>query len=516
MQLLRSVTTIAGLTAISRILGFARDILIASFLGAGPIADAFFVAFKFPNFFRRLFAEGAFNADFIPLFARLYASEGLEKATRYAEQIMAVLLLALLLFVAFVEVTLPWLIYGLAPGFKETPERLQYAINFTRITFPYILFISLSACLGGILNSLGRFSSAAAAPILLNITMITALLSFNKNFETTGQGLVWAVMIAGIGQYLWLYYSSYVSGVRLKWVRPRVTPVVKKLLQTMIPGSISAGVVQINLFFDVMIASFLPTGAVSFLFFADRLNQLPLSLIGIAMSTVLLPLTAKHLQRGEMEAAIYTQNRALEYSMILTLPATIALMVLAHPIISVLFERNHFGAYEALETSKVLVAFASGLPAYILIKILSTVFFAKLDTRTPLKAALLSLAVNVVSNLILIVPLKHVGIALSTALAAWVNVIYLLRILSKENLLKFDARLKTRLPRIIFSTVLMGFAIKILDWSFKCYFCYGYKPISLIIVILLGGASYSGLALASKAFHLRDIAKYFTRKNFQS
>ncbi|AIL13296.1 hypothetical protein IM40_06980 [Candidatus Paracaedimonas acanthamoebae] len=516
MHLLRSVTTIAGFTAISRVLGFARDILIASFLGAGPIADAFFVAFKFPNFFRRLFAEGAFNAAFVPLFARLYTSEGLEKATRYAEQIISVLFLALILLVAFVELTIPWLIYILAPGFEETPERLQYAIFFTRITFPYILFISLSACLSGILNSLGRFSSAAAAPILLNISMITAMLIFNKSFPTIGHALVWGVMVAGIGQYAWLHYSAYTHGVHFKWVWPKLTPVVQKLLKTMIPGAISAGVVQVNLFIDVIIASFLPTGAVSFLFFADRLNQLPLSLIGIAMSTALLPLTAKHLQKGEVEAAVYTQNRALEYSLILTLPAAAALILLAHPIISVLFERNHFGAYEALETSKVLAAFVIGLPAYILIKILSTVFFAKLDTRTPVKAALLSLGVNIFFNLIFIGPLKHVGIALSTALAAWVNVGYLVRILTKERLLKFDARLKIRVPRIIFSTVLMGIAIKLFDWSFKCHSCHGYKAMNLIILILLGGASYGVAALLSKAFSLQDVAKYLTRKNFQT
>jgi putative peptidoglycan lipid II flippase len=513
MHLLRSVTTIAGFTAISRVLGFARDILIASFLGAGPIADAFFVAFKFPNFFRRLFAEGAFNAAFVPLFTRLHTSEGLEKATRNAEQIIAVLSLTLVGLVVAVELTLPWLMCIIAPGFEETPERLQYAIDFTRITFPYILFISLSACLGGILNSIGHFSSAAAAPILLNISMMTSMLAFNKSFPTTGHALVWGVMVAGIGQYLWLYYSAYAHGVRFKWVWPKLTPIVRKLLKTMVPGAISAGVVQINLFIDIMIASFLPTGAVSFLFFADRLNQFPLSLIGIAMSTALLPLTAKHFQKGEMEAAIYTQNRALEYSLILTLPAATALIVLAYPIISVLFERNHFGAYEAFETAKVLAAFAIGLPAYILIKVLSTVFFAKLDTKTPLKAALLSLVTNIICNFILIAPLKHVGIALSTALAAWVNVAYLLRVLTKERLLKFDERLKTRLPRIIFATLLMGTFIEILDWSFKYYSYNAYKALSLIIMILLGGASYSIAALFSKAFRLQDVRKYLVRKN---
>lgn len=515
MHLLRSVTTIAGFTAISRLLGFVRDILIASFLGAGPIADAFFVAFKFPNFFRRLFAEGAFNAAFIPLFARLYASEGLEKATRYAEQIIAVLFLSLILLVAFVELTIPWFIYVLAPGFEGTPERLQYAIDFTRITFPYILFISLSACLGGILNSLGRFSSAAAAPILLNISMITAMLVFNKSFPTIGHALVWGVMMAGIGQYAWLHYSAYAHGVRFKWVWPKLTPGVQKLLKTMIPGAISAGVVQVNLFIDVMIASFLPTGAVSFLFFADRLNQLPLSLIGIAMSTALLPLMAKHLQRGEIKAAVYTQNRALEYSLILTLPAATALIILAHPIISVLFERNHFGAYEALETSKVLAAFAIGLPAYILIKILSTAFFAKLDTRTPLKAALVSLGMNILCNLILIAPLKHVGIALSTALAAWVNAGYLLRILMKENLLKFDERFKTRFPRIVFATFLMGALIKGFEWILTCHSCTAFNPLSLLILILFGGISYSGAVLFTKAFSWQDIQKYLPRKKLE-
>lgn len=512
MHLLRSVTTIAGFTALSRVLGFARDILIASFLGAGPIADAFFVAFKFPNFFRRLFAEGAFSAAFIPLFARLYTSEGLEKATRYAEQIIAVLTLVLIVLVVVVELTIPGLMSILAPGFEKTPERLQYAIDFTRITFPYILFISLSACLGGMLNSLGRFSAAAAAPILLNVSMITAMLGFKNSFPTIGHALVWGVMVAGIGQYAWLHYAVYKHGVRFQWVWPKMTLEVRKLLTTMVPGAISAGVVQINLFIDVMIASFLPTGAVSFLFFADRLNQLPLSLIGIAMSTALLPLTAKYLQKGDIAAVNDTQNRALEYSLILTLPAATALIILAHPIISVLFERNHFGAYEALETSKVLVAFALGLPAYILIKILSTVFFAKLDTKTPLKAALLSLSVNVLCNLSLIIPLKHVGIALSTAVAAWVSVGYLLRILMKKQALKFDDRLKKRVPRIIFATFLMGLFIQFLDWVSQVYIYDAYNPFNLIIIILLGGISYCSAALVSKAFCLQELIKYHPRK----
>jgi len=264
-----------------------------------------------------------------------------------------------------------------------------------------------------------------------------------------------------------------------------------------------------------MIASFLPTGAVSFLFFADRLNQLPLSLIGIAMSTALLPLTAKHLQRGEIDAAVYMQNRALEYSLILTLPAATALILLAHPIISVLFERNHFGAYESLETSKVLAAFALGLPAYILIKILSTIFFAKLDTKTPLRAALFSLGTNIVCNLILIVPLKHVGIALSTALAAWINAGYLLRILTKERLIKFDERFKVRFPRIILATCLMGVFIKGLDWGLKSHFCSSYKLWHLLITILLGGMGYGISAIASKAFYWQDIGKYLTRKKLQ-
>lgn len=512
MHLLRSVTTIAGFTALSRLLGFVRDILIASYLGAGPIADAFFVAFKFPNFFRRLFAEGAFNAAFIPLFARVYTSEGLEKATRYAEQIIAVLTLVLIVLVVVVELTIPGLMGILAPGFEETPERLHYAIDFTRVTFPYILFISLSACFGGILNSLGRFSAAAAAPILLNISMITAMVAFNHAFPTTGHALVWGVMVAGIGQYAWLHYAVYQQGVRFQWVWPKMTPDVRKLLTTMMPGAISAGVVQVNLFIDVIIASFLPTGAVSFLFFADRLNQLPLSLIGIAMSTALLPLTAKYLQKGDLVAATETQNRALEYSLILTLPAATALIFLAHPIISVLFERNHFGAYEALETAKVLAAFALGLPAYILIKILSTVFFAKLDTRTPLKAALLSLGVNVACTLMLIIPLKHVGIALSTAIAAWVNVGYLSKILMKKHVLKFDDRLKKRAPRILLASFFMGFFIKFLYGVSHLYAYDVYKPVNLMILMLLSGGSYCGAALITKAFHLQDLIKYRSRK----
>lgn len=456
MAFLRSVATISSFTIISRIFGFIRDALIAAFLGAGPVADAFFVAFKVPNFFRRLFAEGALNAAFVPLFSRTHVSEGPVKARLVAEQVFSVLTCTLLVFVIIVEIFLPYLMFLIAPGFHATPERLVLAREFTHITFPYILFISLSAFLSGILNSLHRFAASAAAPILLNMTMIIGLLFCRDWGDTVGHVLVWTVLIAGFLQFAWMWVCLRRQGFTLRLRRPVLSPVVMQMLRVMTPGALGAGVVQINLFIDVIIASFLPIGAVSFLFYADRLVQLPLSVIGLAVSTPLLPRLAKHFEQNEQEKAQWSMNRAIELTSVFVLPSAIALCVMAHPFISLLFERGALEAKQVWQTAKTLSAFSLGLPAFIMVKILSTPLFATYDTKTPVKASLIAMILNIVLNVILMKPLEHVGIALATTIASWVNAGILLRAVLGRDLFRPDPRLKQKLLKIALSSVMMG------------------------------------------------------------
>lgn len=456
MALLRSIATVGGYTMMSRIFGFVRDILIAAMLGAGPIADAFFVAFKLPNFFRRLFAEGAFNAAFVPLFTGRLAADGRAAAQSFAAQVMAVMVTALLVFVTVFQIAMPVLMYGLAPGFAAEPAKFALAVDLTRITFPYLLFISLVSLLGGVLNSLGRFAAAAATPILLNLILIGSLLGAAPYLPTPGHALAWGVAVAGIVQFLWLIIACRRAGMSFRLPRPRLTPQVRRLLRLMLPGAVGAGVVQINLVIDIMIASLLPTGAISFLYYADRVNQLPLGVVGVAIGTALLPLLSRQIRAGEEAAARASMNRALEFSLLLSVPAAAALMVIAQPVVTVLFQRGAFGADTGTATAHALMAYAAGLPAYVLIKVVGPGFFAREDTTTPVKVAVFCVALNLVLNLILIQFIAHVGIALATAISAWVNAGLLAFILQRRGHHTMDDRLKKRLPRMVFAAAVMA------------------------------------------------------------
>ncbi len=463
MALLRSITTVGGYTLISRLLGFVRDVLLAALLGAGPVADAFFVAFKLPNFFRRLFAEGAFNAAFVPMFSGLIADGGRAAAKAFTDQAFAVLLLALLALVAAFEAGMPWAMYAFAPGFAADPGKFALAVELTRITFPYLLFISLVSLMGGALNALGRFAAPAASPILLNVFLIGALIGLARFTETPAHALAWGMAAAGVAQCLWIALVLRNAGMGLKLRRPRLTPKVRRLLRLMIPGAIGAGVMQINLLIDVVIASLLPSGSISYLYYADRINQLPVGVVGVAVGTALLPLLSRQVKSGEAEAALAGQNRALEFALLLTIPAALALIVIAAPVISVLFGRGAFGAAEVEATALALVAYTSGLPAYVLVKVLTPGYFAREDTATPVKVASLCVVVNLVLNLAVIalaltlmIPFAHVGIALATAIAAWLNAALLARGLRRRGFLVLDRRLKRRLPRVVIASILMA------------------------------------------------------------
>ncbi len=456
MALLRSVATVGGYTLVSRVLGFVRDVLMAAMLGAGPVADAFFVAFKLPNFFRRLFAEGAFNAAFVPLYAGTLTTEGQASARAFAEQAQAVVAASLLVLVLALELAMPWVVAVIAPGFTETPARFALAVDLARITMPYLFFIALVSLMAGVLNGLGRFAAAAAAPILLNLCLIAALLWGARFAPTAAHALAWGVAGAGLAQFIWMAAASLRAGAPLRPRRPRLTKKVRRLVVLMVPGAIGAGVVQINLLVDLVIGSLLPFGSISYLFFADRLNQLPLGVVGIAVGTALLPLLSRQLKAGDEAAAMNSLNRAIEVGMLLTLPAAAALIAIPWPIVTVLFERGAFGPEAAAATAAALAAYAAGLPAYVMIKILAPGFFARQDTVTPVKVASVCVAINIVLNLLLMEPLAHVGIAVATAVAAWINALTLAALLRRRGHLTVDARLASRLPRVAFASAVMA------------------------------------------------------------
>jgi putative peptidoglycan lipid II flippase len=456
MSLLHSVATVGSYTAVSRVFGFVRDVLTAAILGAGPVTDAFFVAQRLPNLFRSLFAEGAFSAAFVPLFAGTMAERGKEQARIFAEDALAVLAAALLGFVLLGEIFMPLVMDVIAPGFREEPQKFELAVDLARITFPYLLFISLVALQGGVLNSVDRFAAAAATPILLNLFLIAALLLMRHFGWRDGRALAWAICAAGFGQFLWLLFSCARAGLALRLPLPRLTEGVRRTLAVMAPGTVGAGVTQLNLLISTALASLLPGGSVSYLYYADRLNQLPLGVVGIAVGTAILPSLSRRIRLGHLADAVTVQNRGIELALLLTLPAATALAVLATPIFSVLFQHGAFGPADTAATAAALVAYAAGLPAFVLIKVLAPAFFARHDTATPVKVAVMAMAINLGLTLILMRFLAHVGIALATTAAGWLNALMLLSLLIRRHHFAFDRRARRNLPRVGVAALGMG------------------------------------------------------------
>jgi len=520
MSLMRSAAVVGGMTIISRILGFVRDVLIASVLGTGLVADAFFVAFRFPNLFRRLFAEGAFNSAFVPLFAKRLEGENHDEARRFGEEVFSVLTFTLIVFTVIAEISMPLLVYLLAPGFADNPEKYDLAIILTRIAFPYLLFMSLVAFLSGVLNSLGRFAAAAAAPILLNIVLISVLLfaAFvsNENQQNAGHMLVWGVALAGFLQWFMLVIAAKRVGMGFRLRRPRLTPGVrvKRLIALGIPGVIAGGITQINILIGTIIAS-MQDSAVSFLYYADRIYQLPLGVIGIAIGVVLLPEISRQLRSGKNGAADQSQNRALEFSMLLTLPAAVALAVIPQPILMVLFERGAFTHDATVATASALTAFAIGLPAFVLNKIFSPGFFAREDTKTPMHYAGVAVAVNITASLALFPYFQHVGIAIATSLAGWINVALLGTTLYRRGHFNADKRLKTRLSIYALSALSMGAAL----WGLEMYISplisesgRLYEGILLLSALIAAGmVVFFGLCNITGAFKFSEIRSIFKR-----
>jgi putative peptidoglycan lipid II flippase len=468
MSLLKNFATVGAATASSRVLGFVRDIFIAAALGTGAVADAYFVAQRLPNLFRRLFAEGAFASAFVPLFTKSHQSEGPEAGKKFAEEALASLAAALLVVTILAEVGMVWLTYGLAPGFAADPEKFDLAVLLGRIAFPYLFLVSLVSLLSGALNGIGRFAAAAFSPSLLNVVLIAALIGIyvygDIGTVSAGVWLTTAITVGGALQLAVLWWACHRAGLKFRMIRPRWTPGVRRLTWLAGPSILAGGVTQINIVVGTIIASLQP-GAVSWLYYADRLYQLPLGIVGIAIGIVLLPDLARALGNNQQNIVDHTQNRAIEFAAALTLPATVALFVIPTPILAVLFERGAFTAADTAATAPALAAYAVGLPAFVAIKVLQPSFFAREDTSTPMWSGAVSMIVNVVAAFALFHYFAHVGIAAATSLAAWVNTAILYIVLRRRGHMNTDAALRRRLPLLVLASLLMGVVIYAAAWA---------------------------------------------------
>lgn len=517
MNLVRAAGTIGGLTLVSRILGMVRDTLMARYVGAGFASDAFLIAWRLPNLFRALFAEGAFAAVFVPSFNHRFAEaerdepgSGLSAAVAFASSILSVLFPFLVLFtVAMIAFTGP-IVWAMTGGFPDGgPAKFALAGHLTRITFPYLGLISLVSLLGGILNSLDRFWVNAAAPVLLNLCMIAALLFFrgDDQIATAGTQAI-AVTVSGVLQLAWLIWSCRRAGVVLRLGLPRLSDDVKRLLWLIGPAALGQGAIQFNLLVSTSLAArFLPQGAVSYLYYADRLNQLPLGLIGIGVGTAILPSLSRAIGSGDEAQAGRTQNRAMELALLLALPAAVALVMSATPLVRGVFQHGAFTAADTTGAAAALAAFSLGVPAYVLIKVLTPGFYARRDTKTPVRLAVVSMLFNLAGNLALVRPLGVVGIAGSTAFAAWVNVVLLYAVLHRRGHLHFDTRFKARALRIAAAGAIMGAALAFLNPLLDPHMSRGMieRLGSLALLCGAGGALYGFALLALGGVRLAEL-----------
>ena len=467
MNLLKATGTIGGLTMVSRILGFAREMLMSRIMGASAAADAFFVAFRLPNTFRRLFGEGAFSAGFVPLFAqRLHGEGGEAEARKFSEEVLAVFLPTLVLFTLVFQLIMPAFVAAIS-GYSG--EKLELATFLTRITFPYLILISLVSLWAGILNSLARFTAAAFAPALLNLSMMLALILMPVGGATTALWLAVAVTVGGVIQLALLIIASRRAGVSLRLHRPRMTPGVRQFVRVVIPATLGAGVYQISAFIDTFFLARIGTGALSWFNYADRLNQLPLGVIGAALGTAILPQISRFVGANEPHKAAHVQAQAADLAMLLTLPAALALCVASGPLIGALFQGGEFTPRDAAITANVLAIIVLGLPAYVLVKVLTPGFYARQDTATPVKTAGFVLVVNVGLNFLLIPLFGIEGLSAVIAITSWLNCLILYVILHRRGHFRVPGWLASRIARQLLAGAAMvaaiyGMKLLFADW----------------------------------------------------
>ena len=505
MNLFKSTTTFSFFTIISRILGYIRDILIAIFLGSGILADAFFVAFRIPNTFRRLFSEGTFNAAFVPSYAS-ELSNGKEQSEKFATNVFSLLILSLFFLVLIIEIFMPYFVFLIAPGFDGNEEKMSIAINLTRITFPFLFFISLSSFFSAILNSHNRFAVAAAAPVILNFFLISVLFYGGLLGDKLVYYLSYAVTLAGIAQFIYLFF--YVK----KFYSPKfifnfsIDAKIKIFFSKLLPSIFSSGVTQINILVGTIIASF-QASAVSYLYYADRIYQINLAIAGIAIGTVILPQLSKYVNSNENEKISLIQNKALELSLFLSVPAAIALLLASEQIVSALFGYGSFDEVSVKNSSKALFYFAFGLPAFSLIKVFSSFYFARHNTKLPFYISLFSVLLNILVSVIFFKKVGFIIIPIATTISSWFNSILLFVFLKKDNFFNFNLVFVSRFFRILFSSIIMGIIIYYLTTFFKTNLAYdqSFKSVFLIVIVLVGLISYLLIAFLIKAFKISDI-----------
>ena len=518
MSLVKKFATVGGATLVSRVLGFGREALMAAVLGAGPVADAFYAAFRFPNLFRRLFAEGAFNAAFVPLFSKEIEANGVAGAKKFSEEVLGVLFSILLVLTILMELSMPFLVSTIiAPGFISDPLKFEMTRQMALIMFPYLMCMSLTAMMSGILNSLHRYFAAAIAPVFLNVILIAilaiALWSGSDPYDA-GKMMAWGVLAAGILQLLIVVVSVRLAGIQLQLRRPTMTPAVKRVLVLAAPAAITGGITQINLVIGQMIASG-KDGAISVLQYADRVYQLPLGVVGIAVGVVLLPELARALKGGKLVEAGSIQNRSVEFSLFLTLPAAAALLVMSEPIVRVLYERGAFSVDTTATVAGTLAIFGLGLPAFVLIKCFTPGFFAREDTKTPMRFAGVSVAVNTGLALTLFPVIAERGIATAEVIAGWTNAAFLVTTLVRRGYWSMDEGLVKRVPRLVLSAVLMAAVLYVAVLWLSPYLTsdrsFLVQASVLFVLILFSALVYFGLAFgiggADRAMLRRNVER---------
>jgi putative peptidoglycan lipid II flippase len=515
MNLWKATGTIGGLTMVSRILGFAREMIFARVMGAGLAADAFALAFLIPNLFRRLFGEGAFSQGFVPLFSqRLHGEGGMEEAKRFAEEVQAVFLPMLMAITAVFIIAMPAFVALIGSGWRDEPQKFAFAVELSRITFPYMLLISMVSLLSGVLNSLTRFTAAAFAPALLNAALIGSLLLVPTGGQTTARAMAWGVVAGGVLQFALCWIAVRRAGVKLRLRPPRMTPRVKELLILILPATLGGGIYYISQLFYAYFATRLPEGTLVYLGFADRLNQLPLAIIGSALGTAILPTISRHVGAGDGAGAAKVQGQATELAMLLTLPAAVALAVTAGPIVAALFQGGKFTAEDAATTSLVLTIVVAGLPAYVLIKVLTPGFFARKDMKTPVIIAAVSLGIGVALNFALIPVIGIAALALTTALSAWINAITLYVLLHARGHFRFEPWLWSRLARQLIAAAAMAVALYLVREQLEGFFAgsTGRRLMGVGALVSVGGAVYFAVAWTIGAMNRDDILILLRRK----
>jgi len=505
MNLIASTSTFGFFTLISRILGYIRDILIAIFLGTTLFADAFFVAFRLPNTFRRLFAEGTFNAAFIPSYAGQLAKNKAE-ADNFAKNVFNLLFIILLFLVLLAEIFMPQLIFLIAPGFYKDPDKLKLAVDLSRITFPFLFFICLASFFGAILNSYNKFAVAAAAPIILNIILIASLF-FSKWINISDVLILsYAVSLAGFLQLLVLFFFVRKNFKPILSIKIKIDGQIKLFFQKLLPSIFSSGVTQINILVGTIIASF-QAGAVSYLYYADRVYQINLAIAGIAVGTVMLPELSKHVKNNNSLEINNLQNRALELCLFLSIPAGVALVLAAEQIITSLFGYGSFDNKSVINTAIALTFFGIGVPAFSILKIFSNYFFARNDTKTPFYLSVISVILNVLISVSFFKELGFVIIPIATSVSSWINVFFHFYFIRKRNLYTFDNTFIYKFPRMILSVVVMGIVLYLLLGLFSDKFAYNesWKFIYLFIIVIISLISYFLISNFSGAFKFKDI-----------